>query len=205
MVNQMEKKTRNPQKTRQRLLQSASEEIHMHGFQGMRVDEVLRIAGLQKGAFYHHFSSKVELGYAVLEEQITPLLETIWIEPLKDIENPITDFPLMLEQLFEKVPNNMLEHGCPLNNLAQEMASQDAGFQERVVVLFEHWIAAYTRLFEVAQTNGHVRKDINAEDIARFLVATLEGCISIFKAEQSPDQWRACQSQIEVYLHAVKA
>ncbi len=200
----MEKKTRNPQKTRQRLLQSASEEIHKHGFQGMRVDEVLRKAGLQKGAFYHHFSSKVDLGYAVLEEQVNPLLETIWIEPLKSIKNPITDFPKMLEQLFKDIPSNMLEHGCPLNNLAQEMASQDAGFQERVVILFDNWITAYTQLFEEAQANGHVQKDINAEDIARFLVAILEGCISIFKAEQSPAQWQACQSQIKVYLHAIK-
>jgi len=201
----MEKKTRNPQKTRQRLLQTASEEIHKHGFQGMRVDEVLRISGLQKGAFYHHFNSKVELGYAILEEQINPLLETIWIEPLKSIKNPITDFPKVLEQIFGDIPNNMLEHGCPLNNLAQEMASQDTGFQERVVILFDNWITAYTLLFGEAQANGHVRKDINAEDIARFLVAILEGCISIFKAEQSPAQWQACQSQIKVYLYAVKA
>ena len=201
----MEKQTRNPQKTRQRLLESASAQIHQHGFQGMRVDEVLRNAGLQKGAFYHHFSSKVELGYAVLEEQINPLLETIWIKPLKNIENPITDFPKMLDQIFKDIPKNMLEHGCPLNNLAQEMASQDAGFQERVVSLFDDWITAYTQLFEAAQKKGQVHKDINAEDIARFLVAVLEGCISIFKAEQSPAQWQACQSQIDVYLEAVQA
>lgn len=201
----MEKRTRNPQKTRQKLLQSASEEIHLHGFQGMRVEVVLRKAGLQKGAFYHHFKSKVDLGYAVLEEQINPLLETIWIEPLKSIKNPITDFPKMLEQIFEYAPSNMLEHGCPLNNLAQEMASQDTGFQERVVTLFGSWISAYTQLFEEAQKNGHVLKELNAEDIARFLIAILEGCISIFKAEQSPKQWQACQSQIEIYLQAVKA
>lgn len=201
----MEKQTRNPQRTRQKLLQSASEEIHQHGFQGMRVDEVLHRAGLQKGAFYHHFSSKLDLGYAVLEEQINPLLETIWIEPLKSIKNPIRDFPKMLEKVFEDIPGEMLEHGCPLNNLAQEMASQDSGFQERVVILFGNWITAYTQLFEEAQTNGHVRKELIAEDIARFLVAILEGCISIFKAEQSPAQWRACQTQINVYLQAVKA
>ena len=57
-----EQMARNPEKTRQRLLQAAYEEIHAHGFQGMRVDQVLRKTSLQKGAFYHHFSSKLELG-----------------------------------------------------------------------------------------------------------------------------------------------
>ena len=201
----MDKRTRNPEQTRQRLLQAASNEIHAHGFQGMRVDEVLRQAALQKGAFYHHFSSKIELGYAVMEEQITPLLNKIWIEPLKDIKNPILDFPDMLARIFQTIPNEMLEHGCPLNNLAQEMASQDKGFQARVSGLLVNWITAYTQVFKKAQKDGYVRHDVEAEDIARFLVAIFEGSIGVFKAEQSPAQWTACMSQLRLYLQALKA
>ncbi len=196
---------RNPEKTRQRLLQSAFEEIHEHGFQGMRVDEVLRKAKLQKGAFYHHFSSKLELGYAVLEEQIAPLLEVIWLTPLKDVQNPIDDFPKMLQDLAERVPASMQAHGCPLNNLAQEMASQDEGFQQRVGSIFSDWISAYTQLFQQAQANGQVRSDVEAGEIARFLVATLEGSIGVSKAEQSSEQWQACQSQLTLYLKGLKA
>jgi len=196
---------RNPEKTRQRLLESAFEEIHEHGFQGMRVDEVLRKAKLQKGAFYHHFSSKLELGYAVLEEQIAPLLEVIWLDPLKNVQNPIDDFPKMLQDLTERVPASMQQHGCPLNNLAQEMASQDEGFQQRIGTIFSHWISAYTQLFQQAQANGQVRADVAAEEIARFLVATLEGSIGVFKAEQSALQWQACQSQLALYLKGLKA
>ena len=196
--------TRNPEKTRQRLLQAAFEEIHEHGFQGMRVDKVLRKAELQKGAFYHHFSSKLELGYAVLEEQIRPMLEGIWLDPLKDILNPVEDFPKMLENLKERVPSSMREHGCPLNNLAQEMASQDEGFQKRIGILFSNWINTYTQLFEEAQAKGQVRADVKAEEIARFVVATLEGSIGVFKAEQSPLQWQACQSQLGIYLSALR-
>lgn len=191
---------RNPEKTRQRLLQSAFEEIHEHGFQGMRVDEVLKKTGLQKGAFYHHFNSKIELAYAVLEEQIRPMLEAVWLAPLKDIENPIVDFPKLLESLSDRIPDSMREHGCPLNNLAQEMASQDEGFQEGVADLFSSWIIEYTQLFEEAQEKGYVRKDVKAKEIARFLVASLEGCISVSKAEKSPEQWQACRSQLTLYL-----
>ena len=196
---------RNPKQTRQRLLEAAFEEIHNHGFQGMRVDEVLRKTGLQKGAFYHHFKSKLELGYAVLEEEVAPMLESIWLKPLETIQNPVTDLPGILTGLGDRIPDRMREHGCPLNNLAQEMSSQDKGFQKRIASQFNNWITTYTKLFEEAQVNGYVRSDIEAEQIARFVIASLEGCISIFKAEQAPQQWQACQSQLAIYLQGVQA
>ena len=196
---------RNPQQTRERLLKAAFQEIHAHGFQGMRVDEVLRQAGLQKGAFYHHFSSKTELGYAVLEEQIRPVLEALWLAPLREIQNPLTELPEMVAKFSEQIPAAMLEHGCPLNNLAQEMAALDEGFQQRIADLFREWIDAFTRLFEKAQADGQVRTDVAAGEIARFVVAALEGCVGLFKAEHSPDQWRACRSQLSIYLQGLRA
>ncbi len=197
-------KTRNPQQTRERLLQTAFQEIHAHGFQGMRVDEVLRRSGLQKGAFYHHFGSKLEFGYAVLQEQIEPLIETIWLEPLADVVDPIRDLPALLDDLGERVPPTMFEHGCPLNNLAQEMASQDEGFRERIAGMFAHWTDALEAVFEKGKAAGHLRDDVDSRAEARFVIAVLEGCTSVFKVERSPEQWVACRSQIAAYLGTLR-
>lgn len=196
--------TRNPQQTRERLLQSAFQEIHAHGFQGMRVDEVLRRSGLQKGAFYHHFGSKTELGYAVLEEQIKPLVASVWLEPLSEIEDPVQDLPRMLDNLRERLPPSMREHGCPLNNLAQEMATQDDGFRERIARLFDQWIDAFAAVFEQGKRGNYIRNDVDSRAVARFMVAALEGCIGIFKVQHSPEQWAACRSQIAAYLTTLR-
>lgn len=196
--------SRNPRQTRERLLRTAFREIHAHGFQGMRVDEVLRRSGLQKGAFYHHFGSKTELGYAVLEEQIRPLLESVWLTPLADIEDPVEEFPHLLDNLGERIPPAMREHGCPLNNLAQEMASQDEGFRQRIAQLFKAWVEGFEAMFERAKAGGYVRNNIDSRAVARFMIAALEGCIGIFKVEQSPEQWRACRTQIAVYLATLR-
>ena len=195
---------RNPQRTRERLLQTAFQEIHAHGFQGMRIDEVLRLAGLQKGAFYHHFGSKRELGYAVLEEQIRPLVESVWLEPLADMDDPVRDIPRLLDNLGERVPPAMREHGCPLNNLAQEMASQDEGFQRRIAQMFAHWIEAFQGLFERGKRRGHIREDVDTRAVARFVIAALEGCIGVFKVDHSPEQWVACRSQLAAYLDTLR-
>ena len=196
--------TRNPQKTRDRLLQTAFQEMHIHGYQGMRIDEILRLSGLKKGAFYHHFNSKKELGYAILEEQIKPLIEHIWIEPLTEIDNPIQELPQFLGSLGKHIPPLMREHGCPLNNLAQEMACLDEGFQQRIARLFSDWIDAFETVLKKGQQQGYIRKGVNCHQVARFLVAALEGCIGLFKVERSPEQWQACQLQIAAYLTSLQ-
>jgi TetR/AcrR family transcriptional regulator, transcriptional repressor for nem operon len=196
--------TRNPQQTRERLLQTAFQEIHAHGFQGMRVDEVLRKSGLQKGAFYHHFGSKAELGQAVLEEQIAPLIESLWLEPLDGIKDPVAEFPLFLDLLEQHLPKAMLEHGCPLNNLAQEMASQDENFRQRIDKMFNHWLDGLEVMFERAKHEGYVRENVKSRDVARFVLAVVEGCIGIIKVNHSLEQWAACRSQITDYLSTLR-
>src|SRR4051794_15007563 len=53
---------RNPAETRQRLLDAARQLMLERGFSATGVEEVCRVAGVTKGAFFHHFASKEELG-----------------------------------------------------------------------------------------------------------------------------------------------
>ena len=54
--------------TRDALLAAARELFGSQGFANTSVDEVVRRAGLTKGALYHHFKDKDELFRAVVEE-----------------------------------------------------------------------------------------------------------------------------------------
>ncbi len=194
---------RDPMATRERLLQTAYEQMHVFGYRGLRVDEVLRIADLRKGAFYHHFESKAELAHAVLEEKIQPLIRQIWIEPLKQIKDPVVELPRMIAELGNHFSPLMREHGCPLNNLAQEMASVDDKFQSGVAAVIHEWIESLTCIFNKIIDKGDLRAGVEAEEMSRFILAVIEGSISISKAERSSLQWRACQSQLEVYLKSL--
>lgn len=195
--------TRNAQETRGKLVRAAYEQIHAHGFQGMRVDQVLNQTKLQKGAFYHHFKSKTELGYAVVEEEISNLMETVWLNPIADMDNPITDIPKMLETISERNTPLMREHGCPLNNLAQEMSKLDVGFRQRIESRFELWINTLAEKIDEAKDKGYIRKDTDSLAVSRFVIAAIEGTISIAKVEKTREQFIACHSQIGVYLQGL--
>ncbi len=76
-------KPRNPEQTRDRLLQAAFREIFRRGFQSAGIDAILAATNVTKGALYYHFESKEALGYAVIEEIIAKLTSDWWLLPLQ--------------------------------------------------------------------------------------------------------------------------
>jgi AcrR family transcriptional regulator len=102
---------RNPDLTRQRILDAAFMEIYRNGFQGMRLDDVLAVTGLTKGALYHHFPNKRALGYAVVDEVILPMIEAMWLQPLKNAADPLQGLITVVEQLPDNKPPEVIQYG----------------------------------------------------------------------------------------------
>jgi TetR/AcrR family transcriptional regulator len=62
--------TRNPERTRERILTAALKEFAAHGFAGARVDAIARRAAINKRMLYHYFGDKEALFKAVLRRKI---------------------------------------------------------------------------------------------------------------------------------------
>src|SRR5687767_8552798 len=60
-------RTRDPARTRESILDAAQALILDHGFGATTVDAVVNRAGITKGAFFHHFSSKADLARSLVE------------------------------------------------------------------------------------------------------------------------------------------
>jgi len=196
---------RNPEATRKRILEAAFMEIYRKGFQGMRLDDVLKTTELTKGALYHHFPNKRALGYAVVDEVILPIMDEMWLEPLKKASDPMQGLIDVVEQLPEMKPPEIIEYGCPLNNLAQEMSPLDEGFRQRLDYVFRLWHDVTEEALERAKHQGKIRESIDCDETATFIMAALEGCIGIAKNAQSIERLRACNRGLVDYLHSLKA
>ena len=61
-------RVRDPKRTRRKILEASYREFYRHGFQGGSINRIVDAAGITKGALFHHFTGKNELGYAVLDE-----------------------------------------------------------------------------------------------------------------------------------------
>jgi len=195
---------RNPDITRQRILDAAFMEIYRNGFQGMRLDEVLSATGLTKGALYHHFPNKRALGYAVVDEIILSTIEVMWLQPLKNAADPFECLLTVIEQLPDTKPPEMIRYGCPVNNLAQEMSPLDEGFRQRLNYILRVWHDATEEALERARLTGHIRDSIDCDATATFVLAALEGCIGIAKNAQSEERLRICNRGLIEYLRSLE-
>ncbi len=173
---------RDPQRTRERLLQAAFQEIYRSGFRGADLETILGKAGVTKGALYHHFQSKEALGYALVDEVILGLIRDKWFRPLQKSENPI-DALIGVVQSTSLLPEH-IQCGCPLNNLAQEMSPLDEGFRKRLAKIFREWHDGIAAALREGQKRGVVRTDVDPDETAIFLIAANEGCWSLAKNSQ---------------------
>ncbi len=195
---------RNADQTRQRILEAAFMEIYRNGFQGMRLDEVLATTSLTKGALYHHFSNKQALGYAVVDEVIQQIVQATWIQPLRGTDAPLQTLIDVIEQLPDNKPPEMIQYGCPLNNLAQEMSPLDEGFRQRLDKVFRAWHGAIREALEKARQQGEIRADCHCDEVAMFVMAALEGCIGLAKSAQSKERLITCNRGLIQFLMSLK-
>ena len=197
---------RGPDGTRQALLSAAEHEIHLHGYQAASLSQIIKDAGVTKGALYHHFANKQALGYAVLDEIWAPQLRINWIEPLSDTSrNPVENLIGVIQSAGGALRSSDLTLGCPINNLAQEMSPIDEGFRQRINALLGEWRKAIAHALTLGQQRGFISPAAEPDAAAAMLVASLEGCIGMAKNAQSKDLLMQCGAGVIDYLNMLRA
>lgn len=131
-------------RTRRQILDAAATLFTRQGFAGASIDDVMRQAGLTRGAFYAHFASKGELYAEALGHAArTSVARLENIEPRDRVIGYLSDGHRRGDDI-----------NCPLACLVSDVAQQDERVRE-----------AYTRLF--AGFVSHCRSD--GEDRRRSL------------------------------------
>lgn len=200
------RRTRAPLETRQKILGAAFQEIYVRGFQAASLDRILADAGVTKGALYHHFPDKAALGYAVVDDVIRGHLLARWLGPLEEeSDDPLAALQHAFRLRGREVQPHEVELGCPLNNLAQEMSPLDDEFRARVEAVFDSWRGGFARTIESAKAKGIVREDVDARQVASFLVAAAEGSFGVAKNARSIEMFRSNMEMLAEYLDTLRA
>jgi AcrR family transcriptional regulator len=192
--------TRQPDLTRQNILDAAFCEIHRRGFQAASISNILADTRLTKGALYHHFPTKQALGLAVIDEVVKARLDRLIFKPLRDSERPVETLLEIIATIHERVPGEFVKLGCPLNNLMQEMSPLDETFKEHLNGVLTLWQGEVENAFERGQAQGVIRPEVDHKAAALFVVSAWEGCIGVAKNLQSPEAFALCMKQLHGYV-----
>ncbi|MBS4097921.1 MAG: TetR/AcrR family transcriptional regulator [Sulfuricella sp.] len=195
--------TKQPDITRDKVLEAAFCEIHRRGFQAASIANILASTGLTKGALYHHFPTKQALGLAVVDEVIYRRLDERFFTPLRQSQQPLETLLSILDNIAERA-NELVTLGCPLNNLIQEMSPLDPAFKERLGIVLHAWRDAVEGALQRAQEQQILRADVDCAAAALFIVSAWEGCIGIAKNLQSADALALCSRQLQAYIRSLR-
>jgi len=196
-------KKRDFEKSRKEILNVAFFEIFTHGFQGVSVDDIVKKTSMTKGAFYHHFPTKLDLGYALVDEVIKPMIIERWIIPLNNFDNPLEGILSQMAKLIGECPPDLLEFGCPLNNLVQEMAPIDDGLKKRLKSALNLWIDEMDGQLKRAQADGFLKNEVNTREVAHFIVMAHEGFYGLIKGLGSLGAFTVLFGSMKIYFQAI--
>jgi AcrR family transcriptional regulator len=207
MPKQTAAPTRDPDLTRDKILRAAFAEFYRNGFQGGSLNQIVDAAGTTKGALFHHFTGgKQQLGYAVVDEIIEPLLLARWLDPLAGSTDPLTDLQAAFRRFVkEDVDSGTWVQGCPLNNLAQEMYPLDEGFRSRIDRLYTVWRKGVATALAQGIEAGTVRQAVVPKAVASMVVAGQMGIWGTGKSSQNKTVMRQAADALCDYLESLRS
>ena len=175
------RRLRDAEQTRHEILRAAFNITYERGFRSTSIDDIVEEAGVTKGAFFHYFPTKNDVGYAIADEILTEMMLERWIRPLAAHNNPIHGMIIRFRKLMEATSDEDLAHGCPLNNLTQEMSAVDPVFRDKLSEVLHSWIDETEKYLRKAQKEGYLRPEVDVKMAAEFVVMCEEGSGALVK------------------------
>lgn len=173
--------------TRQLILQRCFEAIQAKGFETLRTDKEIARLKITKGAFYHYFPNKMELGYAVVDEVMLPFYEQKWAS-LANIESGVAEALIaVLEQEKTKATETSIKRGDVLTNMILEMSHADDIFRQKLEVVNEVQVKIIQKAIMSGRIAGELKNQTDARSMALYIVGQLMGCYTISKVRASKE------------------
>jgi len=192
---------RDAEQTRQKILEISADEIHKNGFIATSLSSILVRCDVSKGALYHHFKNKMELGYAVFEEIYTPMFIALW-QPAVELDDPIEGLCDFFTTMYEESSCDEIVCGCPLNNLCQEMSAVDEGFRLRILNMQQQLNQLIA--INLQRAASRLRDDIDFSQVAYFIVSTFHGSSSLSKCSKNKDLFEKVIKELCRYIRDLR-
>jgi TetR/AcrR family transcriptional repressor of nem operon len=190
-----------PSPVKEQILEVATRLMAVQGYHRTPLDDVLRESGAGTGNFYHYFRSKEDLGYAILD-RLFDRFEARTLAPIfgDHSRDPLAQVEAFLEEVLATQRARNCVGGCPIGNLATELADAHEGFRQRLASGFEQWRQHLAAALTRARALDVLAPDVDPEALARFLVAAIEGAILLGKVQRDIRVMEHCVAELRRHL-----
>ncbi len=170
------------QTAKDKLLDAALSLIREKGFSAMTVDQLCARAGVTKGAFFHYFKTKDELGVAAAHHWSTVTGALFEQASYHRHEDPLDRVVAYVQFRRELLRGDIPEFTCVVGTMVQETYGQHPEIREACAAsIFGHAGTLVDDIREAMFKHG-VTGDWTAESLAAHTQAVLQGAFILAKA-----------------------
>jgi AcrR family transcriptional regulator len=184
MVNEMSDRPRltaKGERTRARIVEGAARLIHERGVAGTTLDDVKAAAEVSGSQLYHYFPDKEELVQAVIDFQA----ETIVNNQRHANLGSVKGLRAWRNMVVAQARDTQAKGGCPLGSLGGQLAESDPEARALIAAGFEQWSTAISDGLRTLHADGRLPSDIDPDDLAVTLLATLQGGLLLAQMQRS--------------------
>lgn len=180
--------------TRTRILDSAERLVLEHGFAATTVDQVISASRSSKGAFFHHFASKDDLGRALVERYAAA--DVAHLERYLDAARAETDDPaarfVAFVRLFEEDADTIVsaQPSCLYVSFITERQLVGEATTETIAGAITAWRDALHALLREAVAVRPPARAVDLEALADHLFVTFEGAFILARSMGDPSLMR---------------
>lgn len=190
--------------TREKLLDAAKTLVMDKGFAGTSIEDVLKVTGLTKGAFFHHFKGKANLALELVKRyalndlnmfrEFLERSQALSEDPLEQMLDFLEKFEVYISNSDDPAP------GCMYAVYTYESRQFDPEVLDFVSDTLRQWTAIYVRKFQEIMDLYEPALDVTPRQLAEMIVSLIEGGLVLQRAHGDTDTTRRQSKQFRNYL-----
>ena len=182
-----------------RLLDAARDVVRQRGFAATSVDELCRSAGVTKGAFFHHFRSKQDLGVAAAVHWSETTDSLFAQAPYHAHDDPLDRVLGYVAFRRDIISGDLAEFTCLVGTMTQEVFASNPAIRAACGdSIFGHAAALEPDIAAAMVARGVT--GFTAASLARHTQAVLQGAFVLAKAGDEPDLARESIDHLARYI-----
>jgi TetR/AcrR family transcriptional repressor of nem operon len=167
------------------LLSEGLRVVHERGFGASSVRDIVQAAGVPQGSFTNHFASKEAFALEIIERYREMTSANVSATLRNDNLPPLRRLRAWMDRQLEYLRTNDMRRGCLYGNFAAEASESDV-LRARIASIFGENQGSVAYCLEAAIDAGELAPNTDVQELAGFVVSSLQGAILVSKAERSP-------------------
>ena len=183
-----------------RILDLAERLIQVRGYNGFSYADIAEAMQVTKASLHYHFPSKAELGRNLMARYTQGFLKA-----LADIDQQ-AKCPIQKLESYVALYADVLAQGrmCLCGMLAAEFATLPVPVRDEVLSFFDANEAWLVTVLEYGRRDGQLVFDGRAIEVARVLVASLEGAMMLARTYSDVERFTQASRRLLAQLRPLR-